>query len=70
MAEIALLPAADADYQAARAWYRGRSRFRPAEAQFGDALVTSAVVAFEKTPPPGGSRCATRATPVAGAPPA
>ncbi|WP_435008749.1 Eco57I restriction-modification methylase domain-containing protein [Tundrisphaera lichenicola] len=26
-------------------------RFRPSDAQFGDALVTSAVVAFEKTPP-------------------
>ena len=31
-------------------------RFRPAEAQFGDALVTSAVVAFEKSPPPLGHR--------------
>lgn len=26
-------------------------RFRPTDAQFGDALVTSAVVAFEKSPP-------------------
>ena len=27
-------------------------RFRPADVQFGDALVTSAVIAFEKSPPP------------------
>ena len=31
-------------------------RFRPADGQFGDALVTSAVVAFEKSPPPGSHR--------------
>ena len=31
-------------------------RYGPADGQFGDALVTSAIVVFEKTPPPRGTR--------------
>ncbi len=44
------------DYPSSRVTLLHIHRFRPDEAQFGDALVTSAVVAFEKTPPPPGHR--------------
>ncbi len=40
------------NYLASRVTLLHVHRFRPADGQFGDALVTSAVVAFEKTPPP------------------
>ncbi len=39
------------DYLLGRVTLLHIHRFRPTDAQFGDALVTSAVVAFEKSPP-------------------